>query len=133
MSLVRALVPREPDVTVDPKHGSADRTGIRRDMRADPPKTRTEVRDEAQHRIARGALVAILVLAEPLTAIVTSKVGQEFEQGGREVRVGRHGLCFDQDPSAPCYGAARSAATAPLSACSACGSIAKPAVGVPAD
>src|SRR5215471_12359318 len=55
--LVGALVGRESDISVDAKHGTANRPWVRNIVATDAAQTWSEITDKLQHRIANGRLV----------------------------------------------------------------------------
>src|SRR5215204_5300735 len=65
MRLVRALVPGEADVTVDPEQRTTRRSRIGDEVGADRAQLGTDVRDEIEERLPERPLVPILVLVEP--------------------------------------------------------------------
>src|SRR5213079_138252 len=78
VGLVRALVPRESDVTVDAEHRAA------LEVTADRAQPRPHLGDEAEKGLAHERLVASLMLPEPLTVVVLPELPQELEQLGGE-------------------------------------------------
>src|SRR5215208_2655579 len=77
MRLVRALVPGEADVTLDPEQRTTRWARIGDEIGADRAQLGTDVRDEIEERLPERPLVPILVLVEPRPVVVTFQIAQE--------------------------------------------------------
>src|SRR5882762_5421081 len=85
VSLVRTLVRRKPDVSIDAHQRTTVRLRVRDHPRAHLPQPEPKIRDEAQAGLPHGLLEAIAILQKPRTPIVSLDLFQELEQFGSEV------------------------------------------------
>src|ERR1035437_9042731 len=69
-------------------HRTGSRAGIRNVARADLSQPRREICDECEHRLAHRALVARLVLREPVAIVVAAQFLQKFEKSLCKVALG---------------------------------------------
>src|SRR5207245_10522664 len=83
LGLVRAIVPREPNVAIDPEHRAV------LEVAADRAQPGSHLGDEAENGVAHDRLVVTLIRQEPLAVVVLPELPQELEQLGGELRV-RH-------------------------------------------
>ncbi len=90
--LVRGLILREPRVSVDSEHRTADRPRIRPEVFAQRLQVGPEVGDEPDGGIPDVILVAVFILVEPLPCVVFREVLQEGERRLREVGHGLSGV-----------------------------------------
>jgi hypothetical protein len=89
IGLVGAIVGRESDISVDAKHGTANRPWVRNIGATDAAQSWSEISDKLQHRVAHGRLVSRSVREKPLPIVVEPQVAKESEQRWPEISSSR--------------------------------------------
>src|SRR6266852_4152801 len=84
--LVRALVLREPNITVDPEQGTTEGLRISDKVGANRSEPRSDILDEPEARLEQLLFVPGFVPSEPLPIIVLLEVLEKREELRREVR-----------------------------------------------
>src|SRR5262249_33307949 len=88
--LIGTLIGRKSDISVDAKHGTANRPCVRNILAADGTQSWSEVSDELQHGVTKGGLIARFVGKKPVPIIVDLQLAKESEKGRLEILFSAH-------------------------------------------